>query len=144
MVPLGGGALGVVPLGGGALGVVLLGADAVEEVDVAVDCGLLCTAGALSGGTVTPALTAVTEAGGALTETAWASEPSVFTDVSDLVAAPIANAIPNGIATAASSTNHRHRTADVLPVGGIAPMLLLGIVPLSICSPPECWFHRKS
>jgi hypothetical protein len=122
--------------------------DGVPEVAVAEDVeGCLCLAGfgaTFRLGTAALPCSAVTEALGAASETAGASETLLGEDGVDLVPAPIANAAANGITTAALSSSHRHRTADDVAVGAKPPISPCTAAPLSICSLPPCRLHNES
>ncbi len=122
--------------------------DGVLEVVAAEDVeGCLGFAGfgaAFRLGTTALPCSAVTEALGAASETAGASETLLCEDDVDLVPAPIANAAPNGITTATLSSSHRHRTADDPAVGAKPPIPPCNAAPLSICSLPPYRLHNES
>jgi hypothetical protein len=108
--------------------------------------GCLCLAGfgaAFRLGTAALTRGAVTETLGAAIEIAGASATLLCDNGVDLLAAPIANAAANGIATATLNSSHRHRTADNLAVGAKAPISRCTAAPLSICSLPPNPFAER-
>jgi hypothetical protein len=91
---------------------------------------------AFRAGTDAPAWTAVTEASGAWTETAGASEGPPCDDEPEFVAAPIANAAPNETATTAISNSQRFLTEPAAGARVVAPKLPCIPALLSICHRP--------